>query len=206
MQDLYHTCGLDEFRNNPLGKFNPDIYQTCVEVGNPSNGFSHFDNIAGSMISIFQATSGDAGYDVLWRMLQSEPDVFALSFVYFFMIIAMNTFLLLGLFVAVVTGTFARVRLQHGSAFLSHEEDDVLSAYDQSPRKSSRGASRGGGLTTTSEAMATKEGKLIYRPHHAKRGKGQMAMYLNDEKEDEKKKEEEEEKEDEVRMCSQPLY
>jgi hypothetical protein len=138
-------------------------------------------------------------------MLQSEPDVFALSFVYFFMIIAMNTFLLLGLFVAVVTGTFARVRQQHGSAFLSHEDDEVLSAYDQSPRKSSRGASRGGGFTTTSEAKATKKGQLIYHPQHAKRGKGQMAMYLNDDKE-EKEKEEDQDKLDEVRVFSLILW
>ncbi len=34
----------------------------------------------------------------------------------------MNSFLLLGLFVAVVTGTFARVREEQGSGFLSQAE------------------------------------------------------------------------------------
>mmetsp|Transcript_3722 Transcript_3722/g.9015 ORF Transcript_3722/g.9015 Transcript_3722/m.9015 type:complete len:2275 (-) Transcript_3722:103-6927(-) len=166
VQGLYHTCGLDVFRDTPEG-YGGVVYQTCEVVGNP--GFAHYDHIGGAMLSVFQSTSGDGSYDVLWRMLQSEPAIFALSFLYFFVIIAMNTFLLLGLFVAVVTGTFSRVRQQHGSAFLSHEEEETTaSAYSSSssPRKGMRGIAGGylPNITNALEQNATKKGQLKH-PH-----------------------------------------
>lgn len=192
VQDLYHTCGIDQFVDTPEG-YGGTVYQTCVEIGNPSNGFSHFDNIAGAFASIFQVTSGDSGFDILWWMLESEPDVYWLSFVFYFIIIAMNKFLLLGLFVAVVTGTFARVRMEHGSAFLSHEEED--DAYTGAGSRtggtpSSRGGSRGGffGLTTANETNATKDGKLIHpsrdRRRHEKPQNLVLEGYLDEDLED----------------------
>ena len=57
----------------------------------------------------------DMSYDVLWQALESEPQYFTLplTYIFIFAITVFNTFLLLGLFVAVVTGTFKRVRESH---------------------------------------------------------------------------------------------
>jgi hypothetical protein len=117
----YHTCQLELFqRGQPVTTY-------CENTGvNPSNGFSHFDHLGGAMLNIFQATAVDAYYDVLHRSLQSEPTTQAITFVYYFMISCLNTFLLLGLFVAIVTGTFNRMRLKQGTAFGDVEAMAVL--------------------------------------------------------------------------------
>lgn len=56
-----------------------------------------------------------------------------LVWIFYFMITSLCTFLLLGLFIAVVTGTFTRVRQMHGTAFLSHEEEEVQETAEQKP-------------------------------------------------------------------------
>jgi hypothetical protein len=117
----YHTCQMDEFHSGlPVTAY-------CENTGvNPSNGFAHFDHIAGAMMNIFQATAVDGYYDVLHRSLQSEPTHKAITWLYYFLISCLNTFLLLGLFVAIVTGTFNRVRLKQGTAFRDVEAMQVL--------------------------------------------------------------------------------
>lgn len=86
------------------------VTQTCMEVGNPGNGFIHFDNIGGALLAL----ADNSYYDVLWRSIQSEPESVGLTYLYYFCVICFNSFLLLGIFVAVVTGTFSRVRQAYG--------------------------------------------------------------------------------------------
>ena len=126
----YHNCGHDIYKS--LIKAGMDhvtasasIKQSCKEGDNPNNGFVHWDNIGGALTALSLATSGDSYYDVLWRGIMSEPESVGLTFLFFFTVTCFNTFLLLGIFVAVVTGTFARVREEYGSAFLSPEDLQV---------------------------------------------------------------------------------
>lgn len=81
----------------------------------------------------------DMSYDVLWQALESEPQYFTLplTYIFVFAITVFNTFLLLGLFVAVVTGTFKRVR----------ESNRIVierSGSGQSPGSPRRSPRRGG--------------------------------------------------------------
>eukprot|EP00961_Rhodomonas_salina_P260007 3513783-Rhodomonas_salina.1 len=78
------------------------------------------------MVTIFQIAASDGNYDVIWNSLESEPQVFEAIWVYYFMISCLCTFLLLGLFVAVVTGTFKRVRETQSAKYMT----EVLNGAD----------------------------------------------------------------------------
>ena len=100
----------------------------CEDVSNPSNGFSHFDNVWGSICSVAQVVVPDSYYDIWFRAIDSEPGAVASTYIFFIFINVFDTFLLLGLFVAVVTGTFKRVREKHGnhSAMITEDQQDDL--------------------------------------------------------------------------------
>ena len=105
----YHTCGAGRPNYQPGTEM-------CVEVGNPSYGFSHFDNVGGAMLSLSQGTVADAYYDIIWRSAFSEPQAKPFLLVAYLLVTVLTTWLLLGIFVAVVTGTFkvrSRLRLWH---------------------------------------------------------------------------------------------
>lgn len=118
----YHTCQLDAFREGG----NAAVNQMCEELENPSYTFSHFDHMGGALLSLSQGTVADSYYDIIWRSIESEPDVAPILWIFYFFISCLCTWLMLGLFVAVVTGTFKRVREQHGTAFRSQEGDDSM--------------------------------------------------------------------------------
>jgi hypothetical protein len=100
----------------------------CEETSNPNGGLSHFDNFWGSICTLAQVVIPDSYYDVLIRSIQSEPRGAVSTILIFFFMNVFDTFLLLGLFVAVVTGTFKRIRQQHGnySAMITDEQQDEL--------------------------------------------------------------------------------
>jgi hypothetical protein len=75
-------------------------------------GFHHFDHLGGTLIVLVQYTIPDSAYDPLWAALQSEPDVKGLIWIFFFLISCLNTFIMLGLALAVITGTFNEVVLE----------------------------------------------------------------------------------------------
>ena len=100
----------------------------CEETVNPSGGFSHFDNFWGSICTMAQVVVPDSYYDILFRALQSEPSAAPSTYIFFFFVNVFDTFLLLGLFVAVVTGTFKRIREKQGNhtAMLTQLQQDEL--------------------------------------------------------------------------------
>jgi hypothetical protein len=95
----YHTCGAGRPNYQPGTEM-------CVEVGNPSYGFSHFDDIGGSLINLAQGAAPDSYYDIIWRSSYSEPQAFMFFPIAYLIVTLMTTWLLLGIFVAVVTGTY----------------------------------------------------------------------------------------------------
>jgi len=104
----YHSCQADLWRRTN----NFTATQRCEVVGNPSGGFSHFDNVWGSVASISQVIVPDSYYEVWWRAQESEPLVLWATRILFVLINIIDTFMFLGLFVAVVTGTFRIIREQ----------------------------------------------------------------------------------------------
>ena len=119
----WHTC-----QRNLFLDMNATVTTMCEEFGNPSGGYSHFDNLWGSLCSIAQVVVPDSYYDILWRSIDSEPKVTGATISFYFFINVFDTFLLLGLFVAVVTGTFKRVRESHNQAsqFITQEQQNEL--------------------------------------------------------------------------------
>ena len=74
------------------------------------HGFQHFDHVGGTLLSLIQYSVPDGAYDVLHNALESEPDAIALTWILFPLITFTNTFLVLGLFLAVIANTFQEVR------------------------------------------------------------------------------------------------
>ena len=139
---VYHSCQDKEWRNAQKNGLKYEVTQECQDLGpsgNPMKGFSHFDNVWGASCSLFQVMIPDSYYDVWFRAMQSDPDLKYLTGILFPIITVLDTFLLLGLFVAVVTGTFKRIRQeQQASQFsnLTKDEEEDLSPF-KSPSKES---------------------------------------------------------------------
>ena len=96
------------------------------------HGFQHFDHIGGTLLSLGQYSVVDGAYDVLHNALESEPDAFALTWIFFPLITFTNTFLVLGLFLAVIANTFQEVRRNKERSLKRHEpsDDDEISRFD----------------------------------------------------------------------------
>ena len=104
-------------------------YAYCLPYANPKYGLQHFDNIGGFVPSVLQIAVPDSAHAILHQALQSEPEAFAFTWTFIVLVTVMCTWLMLGLFVAVVTGTFERVRktyrLVRRGAFKNDQVDDV---------------------------------------------------------------------------------
>lgn len=114
----YHTCG----RGRPNYRKGSEM---CVEVGNPSSGFSHFDDVGGALVSLAQGAAPDSYYDIVWRSIESEPSAIPVFVILYFFLTLMSTWLLLGIFVAVVTGTYQVVRTKQ-----KEEEEEYQARRD----------------------------------------------------------------------------
>jgi hypothetical protein len=99
----------DNGLNNNCGPF-----QLCVDVGAPNNGFTNFDNMATSMLSIFQSFTADSQYAVMWASLQSEPDYTGITIMYYLFVAFLLGQLLINVFLAVLTTVFTAVRVSMG--------------------------------------------------------------------------------------------
>jgi hypothetical protein len=112
----YHTCQLDDFLATGAQR------AMCAEGPNPQFGLQHFDHIGGAVLAVFQIAAPDAPHDIIWRAVESESESIGPALWVFFITISCScTFLLLGLFVAVVTGTFKRVREGQGAQMFANK-------------------------------------------------------------------------------------
>ena len=102
----YHTCQLADFRANGAAV----VKTVCQDVGNPMNGFMHFDHAGGALIVVAQTAIPDAQYEVLTRSLESEPSFSVGTFIFFALLVTLFcTFMQLGLFLAVIAHAYAAV-------------------------------------------------------------------------------------------------
>jgi hypothetical protein len=109
----YHSCQAKEWREAMKRGEDFSLTQTCEDLGptaNPQMGYAHFDNIWGTAASLTQVIMQNGYNDVWYRAIESEPMIEGFTYFLFPFISVINTFLLLGMFVAVVTGTFFRIR------------------------------------------------------------------------------------------------
>ena len=122
----YHTCG----RDRPAYVKGSEM---CAVVSNPSFGYSHFDDLGGSLVNLAQGAAADSYYDIMWRSFQSEPDALIPLLVIYIFVTMMTTWLLLGIFVAVVTGTYKVIRekqIEDDEAEAQRREEEELSFFE----------------------------------------------------------------------------
>ena len=127
---VYHSCQADLWREAQKRGDHFEVTQTCRDFGpdgNPQEGYAHFDNLWGATTCLAQVIIPNGYSDVWSRAIESEPDVKIFTMILFPFISVINTFLLLGMFVAVVTGSFKRIKEEHDYNQFS---DDVLNADD----------------------------------------------------------------------------
>jgi len=101
-----HTCELARFRRGE------QVEQMCAIVGYPSNqyGYAQFDNVGSALLAVLQWVIADSAYDIMWFTYESEYDARFLTFLLYPAITITCSWMLLGMFIAIVTGTFQRVR------------------------------------------------------------------------------------------------
>jgi len=109
-QGIYHSCQASEWRMAMRNGESFNVTQTCRDMGNPMGGFSHFDNIWGTSVTMAHLIWPDSYSEVWWRLIQAEPELKGFTLFIFPVITVLETFLLIGMFVSVVTGTFSRIR------------------------------------------------------------------------------------------------
>ncbi|KNE62233.1 hypothetical protein AMAG_07472 [Allomyces macrogynus ATCC 38327] len=98
--------------------------QVCMAMQpNPHNGEASFDNIAAALLLVFMVTSTETWSEFLYATMQAEGGWAA---VYFVAVIVILGFLLVQLFIAVITESFASVRAQYA-------ERRKLRALEQPP-------------------------------------------------------------------------
>jgi hypothetical protein len=155
-----NTVGVQLYPRDRWGRVHsctmPNAY--CASVGNPMFGQQHFDNIGGFVPATLQMAVPDSSYSIIHKALQSEPEVCCqkvqpislhpsvnfrgidsrttffqvapIIWTIVMLITVFCTWLMLGLFVAVVTGTFERARERYrvtrnvaGRAFMDESAD-----------------------------------------------------------------------------------
>ena len=111
---VYHDCQVDQYLAFGQGA----VTQRCAESDELRNWYSqHFDDVWGAVLTLAQSTAPDSYYDVIYRSTEAEKNIDSAYWALWILLTLLNTFLLLGIFVAVVTGTFARIRERDGAAF-----------------------------------------------------------------------------------------
>ena len=126
---IYNNCG-------PL--------QQCLDLSNVNNGFSSFDNMPSSLLSLFQALSTDGQYQIMWACLQSEPELGFVVISYFLAVGIIVGQVLINVFVAVLANVLGHYRALFNQAMESHFADEEESLPADSKQGISPGASKHG--------------------------------------------------------------
>eukprot|EP00283_Hemiselmis_rufescens_P000787 CAMPEP_0173470682 /NCGR_PEP_ID=MMETSP1357-20121228/78005_1 /TAXON_ID=77926 /ORGANISM="Hemiselmis rufescens, Strain PCC563" /LENGTH=1276 /DNA_ID=CAMNT_0014438967 /DNA_START=139 /DNA_END=3966 /DNA_ORIENTATION=+ len=124
----YHNCANEQYREclliNTIDECDAKETQMCEEYENLQGGFLHFDHIGGAILAIFQTSLPDSMYDVLHTMLETEPAAVPIIWPLFILISILNTFLIVGLSVAVITDTFKRTDIKYNPPDATLEEEE----------------------------------------------------------------------------------
>ena len=125
-----HSCQTTEHR---AGEPVTQMCQSIPQTG--SSKFIHFNHVGGAIVVILQASVPDAFYDVLNIAIESEPRAVILTWVLFFSVTCLCTWLMVGIFVAVVTDTYKReslkVELRKEEERKQNEIDDGLTPMER---------------------------------------------------------------------------
>eukprot|EP01012_Entosiphon_sulcatum_P009935 TRINITY_DN15728_c0_g1_i2.p1 TRINITY_DN15728_c0_g1~~TRINITY_DN15728_c0_g1_i2.p1 ORF type:complete len:776 (-),score=132.41 TRINITY_DN15728_c0_g1_i2:23-2350(-) len=102
----------------------------CATVQNPNYGFSSFDNFPSAMLVMFQIVTLDGWSGYMFALQDAE--LYMPSGLWFVFMISVSVFVVVNLFVAVITGVFSRIRMEsHKSAFVSRKKKSNANDDDE---------------------------------------------------------------------------
>lgn len=101
--DLYNQPG---FNDNNEGRTCPRAFE-CIAGENPNFGRVSFDNIGMAMFSLFQMLTLEGWTPIMYAAMMAESQAVA---AYFFVIIVIFAFVVVNLFIAVITTAFQNIR------------------------------------------------------------------------------------------------
>eukprot|EP00817_Percolomonadidae_sp_ATCC50343_P003370 CAMPEP_0117433000 /NCGR_PEP_ID=MMETSP0758-20121206/12422_1 /TAXON_ID=63605 /ORGANISM="Percolomonas cosmopolitus, Strain AE-1 (ATCC 50343)" /LENGTH=2577 /DNA_ID=CAMNT_0005223347 /DNA_START=40 /DNA_END=7770 /DNA_ORIENTATION=- len=100
-------CGKE---GNVLGSFVCPGDQVCISEGltSPNFGFTNFNNMFYSFLTMFQVATLTGWTDLMYPLMNSENEY--LTMVWFFVMIVLMSFIIINLFMAIVTSLFEVIR------------------------------------------------------------------------------------------------
>ena len=122
--------------------------QLCLDTANPNRGFTSFDHLPAALLALFQIMSGDNDVQILWYAIQSEPNLRALTEIYFIVFTFLVIHVLINVFVAVFANIFADSR-----ALFQDVIEKRLMRTRQSSSQSSSASSTLGTRSSGNEAV-----------------------------------------------------
>ncbi|RKP08010.1 Ion transport protein-domain-containing protein [Thamnocephalis sphaerospora] len=119
--------------------------QQCVDTQeNPHHGYIGYDNILYAVFTIFNSVSTEGWTETMYWTMDAE---YALAALYHCMLILSMSFIIMQLFVAVITESFADTRSQsNASTFLGTRMDHQLLQYDGNEARAAEAAAERMGL------------------------------------------------------------
>ena len=115
--------------------------QLCLDIGAPNSGFTSYQNMPTTLLTIFQAFSQDGQYTIMWITLESEPFWAGLSAAYWISLAFVCGQILVNVFIAVLASIFSRVRAEF---FLQLQREREEKAALQGNSDSRQGSLRSG--------------------------------------------------------------
>ena len=85
-------------------------FQLCLDRSNPNYGFTSYDSLQGSFITLVQVMSGDSDVQVLWASIGAEAGYRPVTIVYYLLFGFMVIHVLINVLVAVFANVFASSR------------------------------------------------------------------------------------------------
>eukprot|EP00854_Cymbomonas_tetramitiformis_P017021 gene17021-20238_t len=113
-----------------------EMNSTCQYIENPSLGYIHFDNIGAVTLLNLKVVTLD-GWAVESVSLQDAE--YSVVVVYFIVVIVFLSFLVINLFVAVITSVFEKVRMEQNRSGFQASEDDLIQEDEPVAYKRRRG-------------------------------------------------------------------
>ena len=93
-------------------------FQLCLDIENPNYGFSSYDSLSDSLITLIQVISGDNDVQILWASINAKPYFHATTAVFYLML----GFLVIHVFINVLVAVFANVFASSQEFFAERNE------------------------------------------------------------------------------------
>ena len=178
-----------DFQNPELGLDTTcGPFQLCLDRSNPNNGFTSFDSLQNSLITLIQVMSGDSDVQVLWASIGSNNAMRPATVFYYLIFGFLVIHVLINVLVAVFANVFATARTMNeekierrragqlqktGSS--TSPSSGFSSSNSSSASSSSKTSGRSGAARSSSAASRSGDSKRSRQSTSRERGRGDGA-------------------------------